>query len=129
MIVRWTALGGATVAAGWVLDRAGRPSPYLFAALLLGLVVALALARAAAAVPPPAFTVAQAITGVVLGAYLKSSSLEALADAWLPVVLVSAGTLGALPGRRRRRCTHDRRSTARPPRSGWSPAARRASSR
>ena len=43
--------------------------------------------------PHPAFGAAQAITGVVLGAYLKTSSLEAAADAWLPVTLVSAGTL------------------------------------
>jgi membrane AbrB-like protein len=92
VFVRWSALGAATVAAGWVLDRVGVPSPYLFAALLLGLAVAL---RWPASIEPPerAILVAQAITGVVLGAYLKSSSLEALADAWLPVMLVSAGTL------------------------------------
>ncbi|MEA2170492.1 MAG: uncharacterized protein QOF76_3792, partial [Solirubrobacteraceae bacterium] len=41
---------------------------------------------------------AQALTGVVLGAYLQSSSLRAVADAWLPVALVSAGTLGVCVG-------------------------------
>jgi membrane AbrB-like protein len=92
-VLRWPALLAATVAGGWVLDAAGLPSAYLFAALLAGLAMALA-APGAVDVPPPAFTAAQAVTGVVLGAYLKTSSLRAAADAWLPVTLVSAGTLG-----------------------------------
>jgi membrane AbrB-like protein len=40
------------------------------------------------------FSGAQAVVGVVLGAYLQSSSLKALGDDWLPVALVSAATLG-----------------------------------
>jgi membrane AbrB-like protein len=92
LIARWGALGAATVGAGWLLHQATVPSPYLFAALLLGLVVA--LRWPGRIVPPgPAITVAQAITGVLLGAYLQSSSLRAVADAWLPVALVGAGTL------------------------------------
>jgi membrane AbrB-like protein len=91
-VLRWTALLAATVAGGWVLDAAGLPSAYLFAALLAGLATALTLPTAFA-LPAPVFTAAQAITGVVLGAYLKTSSLRAAADAWLPVTLVSAGTL------------------------------------
>jgi membrane AbrB-like protein len=97
VIVRWTAVGGATVAAGWALDRLGVPSSYLFGALLLGLAVAL-VKPGFVDLPAPAFTAAQALTGVVLGAYLQSSSLRAVADAWLPVALVSAGTLGVCVG-------------------------------
>ena len=41
-------------------------------------------------VPDAVFTAAQAVTGVVLGAYLQSSSLAALGEPWLPVALVSA---------------------------------------
>lgn len=82
----------ATVLAGRLLGALGLPSPYLFAALLVG--IAVALTRPAAAVVPGAiFTAAQAVTGVVLGAYLQSSSLSALGGEWLPVLLVSAGTL------------------------------------
>ena len=88
----WGALLVVTVAAGWVLDRVGLPSAYLFAALLAGLAAALTRPNALA-VPAPAFGAAQAVTGVVLGAYLKTSSLKAAADAWVPVTLVSAGTL------------------------------------
>src|SRR4051794_41422081 len=39
------------------------------------------------------FRVAQAVTGVSLGVYVQSSSLNAVADAWLPVAAVSAATL------------------------------------
>src|SRR4051794_41975451 len=39
------------------------------------------------------FRVAQAVTGVSLGVYVQSSSLNAVAGAWLPVAAVSAGTL------------------------------------
>ncbi|MEA2294998.1 MAG: uncharacterized protein QOE86_2637 [Solirubrobacteraceae bacterium] len=88
----WLGLGAATVALGWLLERLSVPSAYLFAALLLGLAVALRWPDRMA-VPPRAFTAAQAITGVVLGAYLQSSSLTAVAHSWLPVTLVSAGTL------------------------------------
>src|SRR5439155_16764186 len=75
------------------LDAAGMPSPTLFAALLVGLVAALAGRAANLAVPRPAFIGAQATVGVVLGAYLQSSSLSAVAGSWLPVALVSGGTL------------------------------------
>ena len=38
----WVALAAATGAAGWALGAAGLPSSFLFGALLLGLVVAIA---------------------------------------------------------------------------------------
>jgi membrane AbrB-like protein len=106
-VTRRPALLAMTVASGWVLDAAGLPSAYLFAALLAGLLTAL-FAPARVTLPDGAFTAAQAVTGVVLGAYLKTSSLRAAADAWLPVLLVSAGTLalclavGVVLGRRAR---------------------------
>src|SRR5262245_52158222 len=68
------------------------PSATLFAALLVGIAVALRWPDRIAS-PRPVFTAAQAVTGVTLGAYLQSSSLDAIADAWLPVALVSLGTL------------------------------------
>ena len=37
---------------------------------------------------------AQAVLGVTIGGYLQTDALEALGHAWLPVTLVSAGTLG-----------------------------------
>jgi membrane AbrB-like protein len=91
-LLAWVLLGAATAALGWALDRVGVPSSYLFAALLLGLAVALARPDRLA-IPPAAFAAAQAVTGVTIGTYLQSSSLRAIGDAWLPVTLVSAATL------------------------------------
>jgi uncharacterized protein len=92
MSVRWPLLLAATVAGGRALGALGLPSSYLFAALLAGLAVALAR-PGGPDVPDPLFAAAQAVCGVVLGAYLKTSSLAAAADAWLPVALVAAATL------------------------------------
>jgi uncharacterized protein len=92
--VRWPLLLTATVAGGWALGAAGIPSPYLFAALLAGLAAALSR-PGGPEVPGVLFAASQAVCGVVLGAYLKTSSLEAAADAWAPVALVVAGTLAA----------------------------------
>src|SRR4051812_15979838 len=89
----WVLLGAATAAAAVGLRAAGLPSPTLFAALLVGLAVALSRRSEAVAVPRWAFIAAQAVVGVALGAYLQSSSLSAVGDAWLPVTLVSLGTL------------------------------------
>ncbi|HWT94861.1 MAG TPA: AbrB family transcriptional regulator [Solirubrobacteraceae bacterium] len=90
--VPWLALGAAVAAAGAALGAVGVPSSYLFAALLLAMAVALTR-PGVLEVPSRVFVGAQAVTGVALGAYLQSSSLEVLADDWLPVALVSAATL------------------------------------
>lgn len=91
-------LGVLTVGVGSLLELTGLASGYLFAALLVGLAAALVLPRSGAAVPDPAFHGAQATLGVVLGTYLDSSSLSALADDWLPVAAVSLATLGISVG-------------------------------
>jgi membrane AbrB-like protein len=85
-------LGAATFGLGYAIDKAGLPSSYLFAALLVGLATALAL-PGDVQVPGLVFRAAQAVTGVALGAQVRSSSLTAVAHSWLPVALVSAGTL------------------------------------
>src|SRR5829696_5880986 len=92
MAVRRLCLAAATAAAGWVLGAAGLPSSYLFGALLVGVAAAL-LAPDGLAVPQPAFAAALAVAGVVLGTLLDSSSLDAIADGWLPLALVTAATL------------------------------------
>jgi hypothetical protein len=89
---RWLALAAATAVAAVAFDRIGLPSASLFAALLVGLAAALMPAHTPE-VATNVFRVAQAVTGVSLGVYVQSSSLSAVADAWLPVALVSAGTL------------------------------------
>ena len=89
---RWACLTGATAAAGWALGAAGLPSSYLFGALLAGIGAAL-LAPDRFALPPAGFTAGLAVAGVALGTFLDSSSLDAIADSWLPLALVTAATL------------------------------------
>jgi uncharacterized protein len=86
-------LAVAIVAAGVAMNAVGVPSPYLFAALLIGLARALAIAQPLE-LPRKVFVAAQAVTGVTLGTYLQRSSLHVLADDWLAVALVSLATLG-----------------------------------
>jgi len=88
----WALLGAAVLLVGGGLDMLGVPSALLFGSLLVGLGFALA-APGRIELPARTFTAAQAVLGIVLGAYLESSSLEALASDWLPVALVAAGTL------------------------------------
>ena len=92
VLSRWLVLAAATAVAAIALDRIGMPSSSLFAALLIGLAAALLPPRMPS-VSPNVFRVAQAITGASLGVYVQSSSLDAVAGAWLPVAIVSAGTL------------------------------------
>jgi membrane AbrB-like protein len=88
----WLGLGAATAALGTAMVAVGLPSSYLFAALLLGLAVALARADMLE-MPPSVYAAAQAVTGITLGTYLESESLRSIGDAWLAVTLVSAATL------------------------------------
>ena len=91
-VARWAALAAATAAAGCALGAAGLPSSYLFGALLVGIAAAL-LAPDRLTIPPPVFTLALVVAGVVLGTLLDSSSLDAIGDSWLPLTLVCAATL------------------------------------
>jgi len=88
----WIAITAGVVAGGLALDAAGLPSSYLFAALLLGLVIALSRPESVE-LSPLTFRAAQAVAGVSLGAYLQSEALRAVAGSILPVLLVSAATL------------------------------------
>src|SRR4051794_12114832 len=91
----WIAIAGGVLAGGVALDAAGLPSSYLFAALLLGLGIALAR-PASVELHPLAFRASQAVAGVSLGAYLQAEALRSVAGALLPVLPLSAG--GAPPG-------------------------------
>ncbi len=89
--------GAATAAGGWVAGQIGLPSAYMFAAILVGLAIALGpVARLE--LPPVSFRGGQAVAGVVLGTYLHTSTLTSLGGDWAPVLLVSAATLGITIG-------------------------------
>jgi membrane AbrB-like protein len=88
----WAGAVAGTILLGWLLGLVGLPSSYLFGALLLGLGTAL-VRPGLLQVPPIGFRASQALTGVSLGAYLKSDALSAAAHAWVAVTLVSIATL------------------------------------
>ena len=64
----------------------------MFTAILVGIAFGLA-APGRLEMPPGFFPGGQAVAGVVVGTYLHSSTLTSLGARWIPVVLVSAGTL------------------------------------
>jgi uncharacterized protein len=89
----WPLLAAAVLAGGLALEAVGLPSSYLFAALLVGLTIALAR-PGSVHVAPLAFRASQAVAGVSLGAYVQSEALRTVAGSLVPVLLVSAATLG-----------------------------------
>jgi membrane AbrB-like protein len=85
-------VAAAIFGGGQLLGLAGLPSSYLFAALLVGL--AIALSRPGALdVPPEVFRASQAMAGVSLGAYVQTEALRAVAGSLVPVLFVSGATL------------------------------------
>jgi membrane AbrB-like protein len=80
------------VVVGLVLGLLHVPDAALFGGLIAGLVRALAR-PARMAVPRAANAAAQAVIGVSIGALVQLSTLTALAEHWLPVLLVTVGTL------------------------------------
>ncbi len=97
MTRRWLLLAGLTLPLSLGLAALSVPSPALFAGLLVATVLAL-LGRAPAEVPRAATTAGQAVIGVVIGVLAQPTTLAGLAQDWLPVLLVGAGTLAVSMG-------------------------------
>ncbi|MBX7455958.1 AbrB family transcriptional regulator [Mycolicibacterium sp. 3033] len=105
-ILRWAVLLAATVAVTVPLTLVGVPSAALFAALVVGIALALASAGPAG-VPRKLGVAAQGVLGVYIGTMVQQDSLGSLGAHWPVVVGVAVGTLllsviaGALLGLRR----------------------------
>ncbi|MGR6967242.1 AbrB family transcriptional regulator [Geodermatophilus sp. URMC 61] len=82
----------AALAVTLALDVLDLPSPSLFGGLLAGLTRGLA-GRRRLTVPRQATTAAQGLIGVSIGALVDPDTLEAISRDWLPVLLVTVGTL------------------------------------
>ena len=89
---RWALLVVGTAVGTVALALLRLPSPALFAGLVVATALALA-GRAPATVPRRATTLAQAVIGVVIGVLAQPSTLSGLAADWLPVLLITTGTL------------------------------------
>jgi uncharacterized protein len=105
-MIRWATLVAITVAVTVPLTAIGVPSAALFAALVVGIVLALC-SFAPAAVPRKAGIAAQGVLGVYIGTMVHRDALSALGSDWSIVVAVAVATLllsigaGALLGLRR----------------------------
>ncbi len=84
-------MAAATGALTALAALAGLPSPSLFAALVVGLAVA--LRGPASELPPPAALTGQAVLGVALGSYVRLATLTEAARHWAPVLGVTLATL------------------------------------
>ncbi|MEJ8280092.1 AbrB family transcriptional regulator [Pseudonocardia spirodelae] len=89
---RWPLLAALTAAATAGLAVLDVPSPALFAGLAVATVLALS-GLGPARVARPATSGAQAVIGVVIGLLARPETLAAVAGEWLPVLLISLGTL------------------------------------
>ncbi|WNG88895.1 AbrB family transcriptional regulator [Mycobacterium sp. ITM-2016-00317] len=102
----WALLLALTVAVTVPLTLVGVPSAALFAALVVGIAVAL-WSRGPTAVPRRLGVAAQGVLGVYIGTMVQQDALPALKDDWAIVLAVVLGTLvlsviaGALLGLRR----------------------------
>jgi len=91
-LLDWAAVVAGAVVASVVLGLLQVPSAALFGGLLAAVVRALA-GRRHLRVPRPAMTAAQAVIGVSIGALIDVDTLATIGSDWLPVLLVTLGTL------------------------------------
>ncbi|MBI3224739.1 MAG: AbrB family transcriptional regulator [Mycolicibacterium cosmeticum] len=91
-LARWMLLLTVSVAVTVPLTLAGVPSAALFAALIVGIVLALS-SLAPAGVPRRAGVAAQGVLGVYIGTMVSENAVGALGPHWLPVLGVAVATL------------------------------------
>src|SRR6201994_4471645 len=92
-MMRWLVLVAVTVAATVPLTMIGVPSAALFAALVVGIALAL-LSYAPAGVPRKAGIAAQGVLGVYIGTMVHRDALTELGSNWGIVLAVAVATVG-----------------------------------
>ena len=91
-VLRWLLLIAVTVGVTYPLTLVGVPSAALFAALAVGIALAL-LSLAPSGVPRPAGIAAQGVLGVYIGTMVHQDAVDALGPHWPIVVAVAVATL------------------------------------
>jgi membrane AbrB-like protein len=91
-MLRWALLIVVTVAATYPLTRVGVPSAALFAALVVGVALALT-SLAPSRVPRPAGIAAQGVLGVYIGSMVHQDAVGALGSDWPIVIVIAVATL------------------------------------
>jgi uncharacterized protein len=92
LLLRWSLLVVATIAVTYPLTLIGVPSAALFAALVVGVALAL-MSLAPSRVPRPAGLAAQGVLGVYIGTMVHQDAVDTLGPHWPIVVAVAVGTL------------------------------------
>src|SRR5258708_29453722 len=92
LMLRWALLIAVTAAVTVPLTRVGVPSAALFAALVVGVVLALA-SLAPSRVPRTAGIAAQGVLGVYIGTMVHQDAVGALGSDWPVVVGIAVATL------------------------------------
>lgn len=91
-MLSWVVLVTLTVAVTVALTAIGVPSAGLFAALVVGVALALA-ALAPARLPPHTGLAAQGVLGVYIGTMVRPEAVDALRPDWLIVLAIAVATL------------------------------------
>jgi uncharacterized protein len=92
LVLKWALLIAVTAAVTVPLTRVGVPSAALFAALVVGIVLALA-SLAPSRVPRPAGIAAQGVLGVYIGTMVHQDAVGALGSDWPIVLVIAVATL------------------------------------
>ena len=92
LALRWALLIAVTAAVTIPLTRVGVPSAALFAALVVGIVLALA-SLAPSRVPRPVGIAAQGVLGVYIGTMVHQDAVGALGSDWPIVIVIAVATL------------------------------------
>src|ERR1700759_3680371 len=92
LMLRWALLLAVTVAVTVPLNRFGVPSAALFAALVVGVALALT-SLAPARVPRRAGVAAQGVLGVYIGTMVHQNAVGALGADWPIVIAIAVATL------------------------------------
>jgi membrane AbrB-like protein len=91
-VLKWAVLAAVTAAVTYPLTLIGVPSAALFAALVVGIALALA-SVAPSRLPRPAGVAAQGVLGVYIGTMVQQDAVGALGGDWPVVVAVAIATL------------------------------------
>src|SRR5262245_48883580 len=91
-MLRWALLIAVTVAVTYPLTRVGVPSAALFAALVVGVALALT-SLAPSRVPRVSGIAAQGVLGVYIGTMVHQNAVGALGSDWPIVAAIAVGTL------------------------------------
>lgn len=90
--VRWALITASGYAAGLAASALRLPAPYLLAALILGVVLALSGA-VPGRIPGPVNRYSQALVGALMGSYLTPAALMTAASLALPLTAVTLATV------------------------------------